>query len=315
MQYNRLIKVLLVCGCLGIVALIAVVIGINIKKDETRPVVKIPSQLAWYMEPGNEAPLIEDNFWRFARASYILIGEIPNCEFYKIASEVPRNDYDLENFYIEDDGSSMYYHDEDGNRLTTLAVDVSEFQQNVDWDSLYQEGVTVAIIRVGFRGYGSGAVVLDEMFEEHVLGAKAAGLKVGVYFYSQAMNYDEGVEEANFVLENIYGMDIDGPVVIDTEDPYSEEARTNGLSNDLRTDGVVAFCDTVKSAGYTPMIYANRNWYAQSLDMTRLGEYKLWLAQYANLPDFPYEYVGWQYTDQGSLWGVDGAVDLNVWFE
>ncbi len=315
MQYNRLIKALLILGCLGIVALIAVIIGINIKKDEIKPVVKIPSDIAWYMEPQDEAAIIEDNFWKFARASYILVGEIPNCEFYKIASEVPRNDFDLESFYIEDDGSAMYYHDEDGNRTSTLAIDVSEFQQEVDWDSLYEAGVTVAIIRVGFRGYGSGAVVLDEMYEEHVEGAKAAGLKVGVYFYSQAMNHDEGVEEANFVLENIYGMGIDGPVVIDTEDPYSDEARTNGLSNDLRTDGVVAFCETVKSAGYSPMIYANRNWYAQSLDMTRLGDYKLWLAQYANMPDFPYEYVGWQYTDQGYIWGVDGAVDLNVWFE
>ncbi len=315
MRQDRLIKLLLALGCLGIVALIVAIIGINIKKDETRPVVVVPSQIAWHMEPGEEALLIEDNFWEFARASYILIGEIPDCQFYKIASEVPRNDYDVEDFYIEDNSSAMYYHDEDGNRLSTLAIDVSEYQQYVDWESLYAEGVTVAIIRVGFRGYGSGEIVLDSMFEQHVEEAGAAGLKVGVYFYSQAMDYAEGVEEANFVLENIYGMDIDGPVVIDTEDPYAEGARTNGLSNDLRTDGVVAFCETVKQSGYTPMIYANRNWYAQSLDMTRLGDYKLWLAQYSNQPDFPYQYVGWQYTDQGYLWGVDGAVDLNVWFE
>lgn len=316
MQKIQVIKALLIVGSLAMVILIGVLIGVNIKKDKEKyPVLVVPDQLAWTFEPGYESEIIEDNYWRFAEASYILIGEIPNVEYYKIAPGAPRNDYDTEYFYMEN-GNEMYYHSDDGTRLTTIAIDVSEFQGDIDWQQVKEEGgVDVAIIRVGFRGYGTGSVNIDESFYDNVQGAKAAGLTCGVYFYSQAINYDEGVEEANFVLSNIEGLGIDGPVVIDTEDAFVEDARTNHISIDDRTDSVVAFCETVKAAGYEPMIYANRNWFATSLDMTRLCNYKLWLAQYANMPSFPYEYIGWQYTDTGYVYGVEGTVDMNVWFE
>lgn len=316
MQRVQLIKIMLILASLIIMILIGVVIGLNIKKEhETYPGLVVPSELAWTFQPGYEAELISDNFWSFAEASYILIGEMPNVEFYKIAPGAPRNDYDVENFYIEN-GNEMYYHDETGTRLTTITIDVSEFQGDIDWQQVKDEGgVDMAIIRVGYRGYSGGSVNLDGMFFENVEGASAAGLKVGVYFYSQAISYEEGLEEANFVLNNIAGLGIEGPVVIDTEDAFSEEARTNGISIENRTDSVVAFCETVKAAGYEPMIYANRNWYAMSLDMTRLCNYKLWLAQYSNMPNFPYQYVGWQYTDTGYVYGVEGSVDMNVWFE
>lgn len=316
MQRIQIVKLLLLLGSVVIMILIGVVIGLNIKKDkETYPELVVPSELAWTFDRSTEADMIENNFWSFAEASYILIGEIPNVEFYKIAPGAPRNDYNTENFYIEN-GNEMYYHDDSGQRLSTITIDVSEFQGYIDWQQVKDEGgVDMAIIRVGYRGYSGGTVNMDSMFYENVEGAKTAGLKVGVYFYSQAINYDEGVEEANFVLGNIAGMGIDGPVVIDTEDAFAEDARTNGIPIEDRTDGVVAFCETVKGAGYTPMIYANRNWFAMSLDMSRLYNYKLWLAQYANMPNFPYEYVGWQYTDTGYVYGVEGSVDMNVWFE
>lgn len=316
MQRIQIVKLLLLLGSVVIMILIGVVIGLNIKKDkETYPELVVPSELAWTFDRSTEADMIENNFWSFAEASYILIGEIPNVEFYKIAPGAPRNDYNTENFYIEN-GNEMYYHDDSGQRLSTITIDVSEFQGYIDWQQVKDEGgVDMAIIRVGYRGYSGGTVNMDSMFYENVEGAKTAGLKVGVYFYSQAINYDEGVEEANFVLGNIAGMGIDGPVVIDTEDAFAEDARTNGIPIEDRTDGVVAFCETVKGAGYTPMIYANRNWFAMSLDMSRLYSYKLWLAQYANMPSFPYEYVGWQYTDTGYVYGIEGSVDMNVWFE
>ncbi len=311
-----MIKILLILGSLGIVILIVTVIGLNVKKDnEVYPKLVVPGDLAWRFDEGQHAEMINDNFWRFAEASYMLIGEIPDCEFYKIAPGAPRNDYETEYFYIEN-GNEMYYHDETGSRLSTIAIDVSEFQGDIDWQQVKDEGgVDMAIIRVGYRGYGGGSINLDSMFYENIEGAQAAGLKVGVYFYSQAINYDEGVQEAEFVLDNISGYGIDGPVVIDTEDAFAEGARTNDISIEDRTDSVVAFCETVKGAGYTPMIYANRNWYAMSLDMTRLCNYDLWLAQYSNMPSFPYEYSGWQYTDSGFVYGVEGSVDMNVWFE
>ena len=310
------IKIMLMLASIVMLVLISVVIGLNIKKkNKTYPELVVPSELAWTFQPGEEAQGIQDNFWSFAEASYILVGEIPNVEFYKIAEGAPRNDYNVENFYIEN-GNEMFYHDDAGSRLTTITIDVSEFQGTIDWQQVKDEGgVGMAIIRVGYRGYSGGSVNLDNMFFENVQGAKEAGLRCGVYFYSQAVNYDEGVEEANFVLENIAELGIDGPVVIDTEDAFADDARTNGISIDDRTDSVVAFCETVKAAGYEPMIYANRNWYAMSLDMSRLYNYKLWLAQYSNMPSFPYEYVGWQYTDTGYVYGVEGSVDMNVWFE
>lgn len=123
-------------------------------------------------------------------------------------------------------------------------------------------------------------------------------MPVGVYFYTQAVSYDEGVEEAQYVLQNIADYKISYPVVIDTEKMEAEGARANDISNEERTDAIVGFCETIKDAGYTPMIYANRNWYAQNLDMDRLGDYQLWLAQYSNVPDFPYLFTGWQYTSR-----------------
>ena len=214
------------------------------------------------------------------------------------------------------DNTIMAYHAGDGSRLSELAVDVSSYQAELDWDALKQAGVTIAFIRVGYRGYGSeGKLVADEMFQTHIEGAKAAVIKVGIYFYSQAISYEEGVEEAQFALNLASAYTLDMPVVIDTEEVYADGARTADLSNDARTDGVVGFCETVKSAGYTPMIYSNRNWFVQKLDMTRLGDYKLWLAHYANQPDFPYLYSGWQYTGTGTIAGIGQELDLNVWME
>lgn len=314
MRVNILRIVLAIASVVLLIA-IGIVIGVNIRADKCQPAVDMHDGGEWILEPGVEAEMIYNNFWSFARASYILVGEIPDCQFYKIVSEVERNNYKTDNFYIDDSGSFMYYHDDLGAPVTTVAIDVSAFQEYVDWDAVRESGVDAAIVRVGYRGYGSGAIVTDDMYESHIKEAADAGLRVGVYFYSQALNYDEGVEEAEFVLSCIQNYDISCPVVIDTEMVYDEEARTNDLDITSRTDGVVGFCETVKNAGYTPMIYSNRNWFAQSLDMSRLGDYKLWLAHYSNQPDFPYVYSGWQYTDQGQIYGIDGSVDLNVWFE
>lgn len=154
------------------------------------------------------------------------------------------------------------------------------------------------MIRLGYRGYTQGGLALDDGYVTNIETALEAEMPVGVYFYTQAVSYDEGVEEAQYVLQNIAGYKISYPVVIDTEKMEAEGARANDISNEERTDAIVGFCETIKNAGYTPMIYANRNWYAQNLDMDRLGDYQLWLAQYSNVPDFPYLFTGWQYTSE-----------------
>ncbi len=313
---NTIIKALLLIASACVLVSIGVIIGINIKLARRSPVLVDSDGHAWTLGVGEEATLIEDNFWRFIDASYVLVGTPPDCEFYKIVKEVPRHNYDVENFYIEDGDDVMYYHSDDGSRASMVVIDVSTYQTDIDWEAVKADGVDGVMIRVGYRGYGSeGKLVLDDMFVEHVEGATAAGLRVGVYFFSQAINYDEGVEEARFVLDAIKDYNITCPVVIDTEYIEAEGARTEGLSVEARTDGVVGFCDAVKQAGYRPMIYANRNWFVQCLDMTRLGGYELWLAHYVNQTDFPYRFTGWQYTNQGTVSGISGSVDINVWFE
>lgn len=314
---KRALKIILYIFIAWIILGIGILIGMSINKkiNEEYPKMKLVPSKSWEIKAGDIAALTEDNYWKFVKQAYILVGRYPDYQYYKIVKEIPRNNFIQENFYIEED-DKMYYHDDDGNRKSTLVIDVSTYQANIDWESVKEAGVDMAIIRVGFRGYGqAGKILQDQRFEEHVEGALEAGLKVGVYFFSQAINYDEGVEEARFALDCIADYDIEGPVVIDTEGIYDEEARTYNLDIESRTDSVIAFCDTVEEAGYTPMIYANRNWFVQDLDLTRLGKYRLWVASYSNTLDFPYMISGWQYTGDGTIEGVNGPVDLNVWFD
>lgn len=307
-------KVALTAASVAVLIAIGIIIGININMKSVRPKLTAGYEKSWQMQQTDEGQMIYDNFWDFIAASYIIVGTPPDCQFYKIVTEIPRNDYDNEMFYIDYD-DKMFYHDADGNRASTIAIDVSEFQTDINWAAVREAGVRVVMIRVGYRGYGSGKLVEDVKFREYVEGALSENLRVGVYFYTQGISMEEGIEEARFVLDIIKDYNITCPVAIDTEALYVDDARTNGLDNTARTDVVVGFCDTVKEAGYTPMIYTNRNWLVQMLDVTRLGGYKIWYAHYTNQPDLPYEYTGWQYTDSGTLDGVSGNVDLNVWFE
>jgi GH25 family lysozyme M1 (1,4-beta-N-acetylmuramidase) len=292
---------------------IGIVIGVNLATNDIRPVAALAADRELSLGEGTEKTEIEENYWDFVHKSYILIGTAPNYTYYKIVSQLERNDYNPELFYEEDNGF-MYYHDEAGNRLSKVAVDVSTFQGSIDWNQLAATGVDTVMIRAGLRGYGSGVIKEDEAFEANMEGALEAGLNVGVYFFSQAVNADEGAEEAQFVLDLVSGYGISGPVAIDTEYVNDSEARTFDLDITSRTDGVIAFCDTVSAAGYVPMIYASRNWFVQNLDLTRLSGYRMWVAHYVDTPDFPYVYDGWQYTETATIAGVTGTIDLNVWF-
>ena len=312
---NKKLKVLIYIATSGLLISIGMIIGINIGLSRKIPLPVKMEEKIWAMGRGKEADAIVDNFWRFVDVSYILVGSPPDCEYYKIVSQVPRHDYVDENFYIEDGDDAMYYHGEDGSRKSLLVIDISTYQRDIDWEAVKNDGVDAVIIRVGYRGYGAeGKLVLDDMFTQHIEGAQSVGLPVGVYFFTQALNYEEGAEEAQFVLEAIKSYSVTYPVIIDTEMLDVAEARTYGQSVSDRTDAVIGFCETIKTAGYVPMVYANRNWYVQSLDMTRLGDYELWLAHYTNQTDFPYRFIGWQYTSEGQVAGISGSVDMNVWF-
>ena len=195
-----------------------------------------------------------------------------------------------------------------------LGIDVSKYQNEIDWKKVAADGVQFAMIRLGYRGYSSGALVMDEYFKANIKGAQDSGIKVGIYFFSQAVNKDEAIEEAEYVLQEISGYDVSFPIVVDMEEVSGATARVDALDKNQVTEIMIAFCDRIKQDGFTPMIYANSKWFVSRMDMEQLEDYEKWVAQYFKTPSFPYAFSMWQFTDSGSVDGIKGNVDIDVAF-
>ena len=194
-------------------------------------------------------------------------------------------------------------------------IDVSEHQWEIDWQQVASESVDFACIRLGRRGYTEGGLFEDPWFEKNMKGAAANGLKTGVYFFSQAVNVAEAIEEANFVLERIAPYHLDAPVVYDWEKVPDEEARTAEISAETRTDCAVAFCETVRRAGYTPCVYFNRDLGYYGYDLSRLTDYMFWFSlPESQFPNFYYACDMWQYSFTEEMPGVKGPADMSLWF-
>lgn len=190
-------------------------------------------------------------------------------------------------------------------------IDVSKYQGTIDWNAVKASGISFVIIRCGYRGYESGAIVEDARFRANIQGARAAGLRVGVYFFSQAINEQEAVEEASACLNLVSGYGLNYPIFFDSE--YSTSARTgraDGLSKGDRTAAAVAFCETVRNSGYSAGVYASKNWYANQLNYATVSQYCVWNARYGSAPGLSCNM--WQYTSQGTVSGISGRVDLNI---
>ncbi|MCI6121780.1 MAG: glycoside hydrolase family 25 protein [Lachnospiraceae bacterium] len=231
-----------------------------------------------------------------------------------LLENVPMNTYDYD--LLSKKNGYPCYTDKDGKVISKLGIDVSEYQNPVNWQQVKNAGVEYVMIRVGYRGYGEeGRLVEDAMFRSHMEGAVAAGLEVGVYFFSQAINEKETLEEVQFVLDRIKEYPVTYPVVYDTEEIKDDVARTDNLTEEQFTQNCITFCDAIREAGYDTMIYANMKWMAFTLDMRKLTEYEKWYADYEPVPQCPYEFSMWQYTETGQLPGIEGNVDLNLWFE
>ena len=197
---------------------------------------------------------------------------------------------------------------------TIPGIDVSYYQGDIDWEKVKESGIEFAIIRLGYRGYGEeGKLVEDKLFTQNIKGALDAGLKVGVYIFSQAITVEEAVEEAEFVLKRIEKYDITMPVVYDWE-YVSEEARTAKMDRRTLTDCYKAFCEKITEAGYTPMAYFNSYQSRNLMYLTELEEYPFWLALYSDRMTYPYRFEMWQYTDSGKVPGIEGNVDINLYF-
>lgn len=194
----------------------------------------------------------------------------------------------------------------------SFGIDVSKYNGDIDWVSVKAEGVKFAIIRCGYRGSSSGSIVVDPYFEANIMKATEAGIPVGVYFFTQAVNTTEAVEEASAVLTLTKDYKLDYPVFIDTEGAGGN-GRADALPVADRTAVCQAFCETIRSGGHRAGIYASKNWFNKRLDITKLSADNVtWLAEYADTPSYGGTYQMWQYSSAGRINGIEGRVDMNL---
>ena len=198
-------------------------------------------------------------------------------------------------------------------RPAVMGIDVSTHQKKIDWEQVKAAGVKFAMLRVGHRGTDIGGIYEDELVRQHYEGASKAGLKLGYYFFSQAITPEEAEEEARFVLDIIENWQVDMPVVFDWE-PMGKDARTAGMSPRTLTDCAKAFCDTIAQAGLEPMVYFNAIQSRRELYLQELADYKFWLAMYSDSMTYEHKVDMWQYTQSGKIPGIEGDVDINLYF-
>ena len=194
---------------------------------------------------------------------------------------------------------------------TRLGLDVSEYQENVDWEQVRAAGFDFAFIRIGYRGNSTGKLYADDLARQHLTGAKAAGLDVGVYFYSQAISPEEAAEEAQWCLSFLEDTKLELPVVYDWE-WVGSNARTAHMDRDTLTRCVQTFCSTIEEGGRDAMIYFNSHVSRDLLDLQSLRDYPFWFAQYKDALDYEYKVDIWQYTETGTVPGIKGKVDIDL---
>ena len=196
---------------------------------------------------------------------------------------------------------------------TRRGIDVSEHQGRIDWTQVHDAGFDFAFIRIGYRGYSVGDIFPDDRARENLAGAKAAGLDVGVYFYAQAVNTEEALEEARWCLDFLDGEALDLPVVYDWE-WVDHGARTGSMDRATLTECAKTFCETIERGGYDAMLYFNSHVSRDLLDLKQLQSYPFWLAQYKDQMDYPHQVDVWQYTETGTVPGIQGDVDIDLMF-
>jgi GH25 family lysozyme M1 (1,4-beta-N-acetylmuramidase) len=242
----------------------------------------------------------------------LLLGD-GTYHFVPIKDTIPHNSYQQENLEILESGEYRYL--EDGQVVSYKGIDVSAYQGRIDWEKVAADGVDFAIIRAVYRGYGSaGKLMEDERFDANIAGAMDVGISVGLYVYTQAISDEEVIEEANLAIAKAAKYTEKCTIVVDVEKVMDADGRMNALEVSERTRLVALFCQMIEEAGYTPMIYCNLEMAVLLLDMEQLTGYDIWFAAYRDTLYYPYAYSMWQYTEKGSVDGIDGAVDLNLSF-
>lgn len=226
---------------------------------------------------------------------------------------IQKNNYDYVGLVYEDPYMRYYA---DGKKVSKQGIKIDDSYGPIDFQQVEEDGIDYCIVRLGKRGYATGAISMDENYLNYITGAKEAGLGVGVSFYSQAVNEAEAVEEAMLVLQTLQASEIrpDYPIVFDMELVSNDSSRTEGLTKNQLTAITKAFCNTIKQGGYTPAIYGNKYWLLRKLDLTQLSEYNIWLSQEKDAPDYPYEFAMWEYKQDAQIDGITGNVSMSISF-
>ncbi len=230
--------------------------------------------------------------------------------FFPISDSLKKHNYVYENFIER--GNEIVYTDESQKIASFKGIDVSRHQGEINWSMVPEDEISYAFIRAGYRGNSEGKLIEDEYFKDNIEGALEHNIDVGIYFYTQALTEEEAVEEAEFVLELIEDYEITYPVVLDLEEVADDSARTSEMTKEEYTKAAIAFCETIRKAGYTPMIYGNLKTFMIMLDMEQIEAYDKWFAYYDTTVYFPYDFTIWQYSSNGSVKGIGGNVDMNV---
>ncbi len=246
-------------------------------------------------------------------ADKLVVASNGRYHFVPINDSLQKNNLVSDGLQLKEDGTVEYV--ENGQVISYKGIDVSKHQGEIDWSQVAADGVKFAFIRVGNRGYGSGAIVEDAQFENNIKGAISNGIQVGVYFFSQAINEEEALEEAKFVLEKVAPYRVQCPIVLDVEKVADSQARMNQISSEQRTVNTLVFLETVKEAGYDVMLYHNMEMGLLMLDLAQFEEYDKWFAYYNKEIYYPYAFDVWQYSDKGKIAGISGDVDLNISFK
>lgn len=220
-------------------------------------------------------------------------------------SKLPRNKLDPDQYTVNDNGIVSCPGARQG-------IDVSSHQGEIDWNAVKAAGFDFAIIRIGYRGYSAGSVNIDEMFEQNYSEAIAAGLDVGVYFYSQAVSVAEAKEEAAFVVETLSKRSLTLPVFFDWEEV--SQGRTGGKADSEVSSFAKQFCQTIEIAGYRAGVYFNQSYGYTIMRLSQMKNYDFWLAEYNDYQSFTYQVRFWQYTCNGHIDGVSTRVDLDLMY-
>ena len=221
---------------------------------------------------------------------------------------LPAHSYDFT--HLRNNGGIYSYEDE--HYTSSFGIDISEHNGDIDFEKVKEEGVEFVFIRVGYRGGIYGLLNKDKRFEEYYRGAKDAGLHIGFYFFSQAVDEKEAVEEADYLVSLVRGKQFDLPLVYDYED--FPDGRIQDLDGETRTENVKAFLNRIDLHGYQGMLYTNLYWLRYFYDVREVMNYPIWFAQYHEIPQYPCPFSIWQYSEEGELEGVEEKVDFNIMF-